>query len=256
MFFDTHAHYDDERYDGDRDLLLESMRESGVSLILNAGSSVENSRQGLQIAEKYPFVYASVGVHPHDAKEMDENSISELLELSRHQKALAIGEIGLDYHYNLSPVETQKERFREQLELARETNLPVIIHEREAFADVMEILADFSDLRGVFHCFSGDRDAAKRVLDMGWMLSFTGVVTFKKAATSLDVATYVPIERLMLETDAPYLSPEPLRGKRNDSRNLIHIAKKLAEARGITVEELAAMTMDNGKRFFEVPDLR
>ena len=256
MFFDTHAHYDDERYDGDRDLLLESMRESGVSLILNAGSSVENSRRGLQIAEKYPFVYASVGVHPHDAKEMDENSIFELLELSKHQKALAIGEIGLDYHYNLSPEETQKQRFREQLELARETNLPVIIHEREAFADVMEILADFSDLRGVFHCFSGDRDAAKRVLDMGWMLSFTGVVTFKKAAISLDVATYVPIERLMLETDAPYLSPEPLRGKRNDSRNLIHIAKKLAEARGITVEELAAMTMDNGKRFFGVPDLR
>ena len=256
MFFDTHAHYDDERYDVDRDLLLESMRESGVSLILNAGSSVENSRRGLQIAEKYPFVYASVGVHPHDAKEMDENSIFELLELSKHQKALAIGEIGLDYHYNLSPVETQKERFREQLELARETNLPVIIHEREAFADVMEILADFSDLRGVFHCFSGDRDAAKRVLDMGWMLSFTGVVTFKKAATSLDVATYVPIERLMLETDAPYLSPEPLRGKRNDSRNLIHIAKKLAEARGTTVEELAAVTMNNGKRFFGVPDLR
>jgi len=254
MFFDTHAHYDDERYDEDRDLLLKSMQDAGVSLILNAGSNVENSRRGLQIADKYSFVYASVGVHPHDAKEMDDSSITKLRELSRHSKALAIGEIGLDYHYNLSPVETQKERFREQLELARETDLPVIIHEREAFADVMEIIPDYSDLRGVFHCFSGDITAAKTLLDMGWMLSFTGVITFKKATASLEVASFVPLERLMLETDAPYLSPEPLRGKRNDSRNLIHIAKKLADARGLAVDELAEATKNNGIRFFGIAD--
>ena len=254
MFFDTHAHYDDSRYDEDRDLLLESMQEAGVSLILNAGSSVENSRRGLQIAEKYPFVYASVGVHPHDAKEMDDSSISELRGLLRAPKALAVGEIGLDYHYTLSEVEIQKQRFREQLELARETRLPVIVHEREAFADVMEILSDFTDLRGVFHCFSGDKEAAGHVLDMGWMLSFTGVLTFKKAFDSRAAAAYVPLERLMLETDAPYLSPEPVRGKRNDSKNLIYTAQRLADERGISVEELAVATMRNGRAFFGVPD--
>ena len=171
MFFDTHAHYDDERFDEDRDLLLESMQAAGVSLILNAGSSVEYSRRGLRIAEKYPFMYASIGVHPHDAKEMYDGSIAELRDMLRAPKALAVGEIGLDYHYTLSEVEIQKQRFREQLELARETKMPVIVHEREAFSDVMEILSDFSDLRGVFHCFSGDKNAAKRVLDMDWMLS-------------------------------------------------------------------------------------
>ena len=254
MFFDTHAHYDDERFDEDRDLLLESMQESGVSLILNAGSSIENSRRGLQIAEKYSFMYAAVGVHPHDAKEMDGDSIDELRELLRAPKALAVGEIGLDYHYNLSPVEVQKQRFREQLELARETKMPVIIHEREAFADVMEIISGYPDLRGVFHCFSGDKDAAKRLLDMGWMLSFTGVVTFKKAAVAREAASFVPLDRLMLETDAPYLSPEPRRGARNDSRNLTYIAQRLASERGISVEELADATTRNGRAFFGVPD--
>ncbi len=254
MFFDTHAHYDDDRFGGDRDTLLETMPEAGVSLILNAGSSVENSRRGLEIAEKYPFMYASIGVHPHDTKDMDENSISELRKLLGSPKALAVGEIGLDYHYNHSPADVQKRRFREQLDLARETKMPVIIHEREAFFDVMEIISEYPDLRGVFHCFSGDKAGAKRLLDMGWMMSFTGVVTFKKAALAREVAAYVPLPRLMLETDAPYLSPEPVRGARNDSRNLIHIARRLAKERGIAVEELAAATTQNGKDFFGIPD--
>ena len=254
MFFDTHAHYDDDRFDEDRDSLLDSMPESGVSLIINAGSSVNNSRRGLQIAERYPFIYASIGVHPHDAKEMDDDSIAELRELLRAPKALAVGEIGLDYHYTLSEVEVQKQRFREQLELAREAKMPVIIHEREAFADVMEIISDFKDLRGVFHCFSGDKHAAGRLLDMGWMLSFTGVVTFKRADVAREAASYVPLERLMLETDAPYLSPEPVRGKRNDSRNLLYIAQRLASERGISVQELADATMRNGRAFFGVSD--
>lgn len=254
MFFDTHAHYDDERFDDDRDSLLESMPKAGVSLILNAGSSVENSRHGLEIAGRHSFVYASIGVHPHDAKDMTDSSINELRDMLKSPKALAVGEIGLDYHYNLSPVPVQKQRFREQLELARELDMPVIIHEREAFSDVMEIIADFSDLRGVFHCFSGDKDSAKILLDMGWLLSFTGVVTFKKAFISREAAAYVPLDRLMLETDAPYLSPEPLRGKRNDSRNLIHIARRLADERGISVEQLAAATTENGKLFFSLQD--
>ncbi|MDR0838377.1 MAG: TatD family hydrolase [Oscillospiraceae bacterium] len=254
MFFDTHAHYDFEAFDDDRDALLASMPGSGVSLILNAGSSVENSRRGLEIAAKYPFMYAAVGVHPHDAAGMDSGSIPEMRELLKNPKARAVGEIGLDYHYDHSPRDVQRLRFREQLELAREVKKPVIIHEREAFADVTEILSDFGDLHGVFHCFSGDWDAAKKILDRGWLLSFTGVITFKTGALSLDVASRVPIDRLMLETDSPYLSPVPVRGKRNDSRNLLHTATKLAEARGISVEELAEKTLQNGKKFFGIED--
>ncbi|MDR2615189.1 MAG: TatD family hydrolase [Oscillospiraceae bacterium] len=252
MFFDTHAHYDDERYDGDRDALLGSMPESGVELIVNAGSGVEASRRGLELAEKYPFIYASVGVHPHDAREMDEGSVPEMRRLLNNPKAVAVGEIGLDYHYDLSPREVQRERFREQMELAAELHMPVIIHEREAFEDVLAILADYRAVTGVFHCFSGDWSAAKRLLDMGWMLSFTGVITFKSARASLETAARVPIDRLMLETDAPYLSPEPVRGGRNDSRNLIHIARRLAEARGAEIEALAEATLRNGKKFFGI----
>lgn len=254
MFFDTHAHYDDERYNDDRDALLASMQESDVSLILNAGSSVASSRIGLSIAEKYPFVYAAVGVHPHDAREMDDDSIPALRELLCHPKALAVGEIGLDYHYNLSPPEVQKARFREQLELAAELSKPVIIHEREAFEEVMEILSDFKSIAGVFHCFSGDAAAAERVLGLNdaWMLSFTGVITFKNARVALETAAGVPIDRLMLETDSPYLAPVPVRGSRNDSRNMRHIAAILAEARGITIEALAEATMQGGKKFFGI----
>jgi TatD DNase family protein len=256
MFFDTHAHYDDKRFDGDRDALLGSMREGGVSLILNAGSSVASSRRGLALAEKYPFIYAAVGVHPHDAREMDEGSIPEMRELLKHPKAAAVGEIGLDYHYNFSPPDVQRSRFREQLELALELDAPVIIHEREAFEDVMGILSGYRGVRGVFHCFSGGWEAAKRVLDLGggsWMLSFTGVVTFKNARAALETAARVPLDRLMLETDAPYLSPEPVRGGRNDSRNLLHVARRLAEARGTGVEALAEATLQNGKKFFGIP---
>ena len=252
MFFDTHAHYDDERYDADRDELLNSMAEGGVSLIVNAGTSVAESRLGLAIAEKFPFVYFSVGVHPHEAKGMDDNSIAELRELAAHPKAVAIGEIGLDYHYNFSPPDVQRARFREQMELVRELGMPVIIHEREAFADVMAVLEDYPDVRGVFHCFSGDLAAAEKLIAMGWMLSFTGAITFKNGKDSLAVAASIPLNRLMLETDSPYLSPVPIRGKRNDSRNLALVAPVLAEARGITVEELAAQTLENGKRFFGI----
>ncbi|MDR0906240.1 MAG: TatD family hydrolase [Oscillospiraceae bacterium] len=252
MFFDTHAHYDDERYDADREELFASFQDSGVDLVVNAASSMQCSRDGLKLAEKYPFLYFAVGVHPHDAKEMDASSIPELRELSKHPKCVAVGEIGLDYHYNLSPQDVQKARFREQMKLARELDKPVIIHEREAFADVMEVLCDYPGIRGVFHCFSGDRTAAQRLLDMGWMLSFTGVITFKTGKTSLDVAAWVPLDRLMLETDSPYLAPVPVRGTRNDSRNLAHIAAVLAQARGITTEELAAATTANGKKFFGI----
>ena len=252
MFFDTHAHYDDKRFNEDRDELLGSMQAGGVSLILNAGSSMRSTKFGLKLADRYPFVYASVGVHPHDAKSMKDDTIAELEKLSAHPKAMAVGEIGLDYHYDFSPRDVQRQRFREQLELARGIKKPVIIHEREALADTLDTLRQFGDLTGVIHCFSGSWDTAKIILDMGWYLSFTGVVTYKNARKALEVIEKMPADRIMLETDSPYLSPEPVRGSRNSSLHLEHIAGKIAEVRGISVEETAALTMENGKRFFGI----
>ncbi|MCF0120709.1 MAG: TatD family hydrolase [Oscillospiraceae bacterium] len=252
MYFDTHAHYDDERFDSDREEVLTALHENGVELIMNAACSLETTVKSIGLAEKFPFVYASVGVHPHDAKEMDGDSCTWLLEKSRHPKVRAIGEIGLDYHYDLSPRDVQKARFRDQLELAREAKKPVIIHEREACQDVLDIIRDYKDLLGVYHCYSGSWETAKTILDMGWYLSFTGVVTFKNARKSIEVVKNMPADRLMIETDSPYLAPEPVRGRRNSSANLVYIAGKIAEARGIERDELAALAMENGKRFFSI----
>jgi len=252
MYFDTHAHYCDKRFNEDRDELLGSMVDSGVSLILNAGSNLRTSKFSLELADKYPFIYASVGVHPHDAKSMTDDTISELEKLLSHPKAMAVGEIGLDYHYDFSPRDVQRMRFREQLELARRLDKPVIIHEREALQDTLDIVRDFGDLTGVFHCFSGSRETAKTVLDMGWYLSFTGIVTFKNARRALEVLEIMPADRIMLETDCPYMAPEPMRGKRNSSLHLPYIAEKIAEVRGVTAEEVAMITMENGKRFFGI----
>ena len=252
MYFDTHAHYDDERFDEDRDAVLASMPEGGVELIVNAACSLATSRSSIALAEKYPFVYASVGVHPHDAKEMDDASCAYLQGLSAHPKVVAIGEIGLDYHYDLSPREVQKARFHEQLELAKAVDLPVIIHEREACRDVLDIIRQHPGVRGVYHCYSGSWETAKEILAMGWNLSFTGVVTFKNARKSLEVVRNMPADRLMIETDSPYLAPEPVRGRRNTSLNLVHIAARIAAERGMEPEELARLALENGKRFFAI----
>jgi len=252
MYFDTHAHYCDKRFNEDRDELLGSMIDSGISLILNAGSSLRTSKFSLELADKYPFIYASVGVHPHDAKSMTADTVSELGRLLSHPKAMAVGEIGLDYHYDFSPRDVQRMRFREQLELARRLDKPVIIHEREALQDTLDIVRDFGDLTGVFHCFSGSRETAKTVLDMGWYLSFTGIVTFKNARRALEVLEIMPADRIMLETDCPYMAPEPMRGKRNSSLYLPYIAEKIAEVRGVSAEEVAVTTMENSKRFLGI----
>ena len=252
MYFDTHAHYDDEQFDIDRDELLASMPENGVSLIVNPASNLDSCRKVLEIANKFPFVYAAVGVHPHDAKEMDDDSIGLIRDMAKNEKVVAIGEIGLDYHYDLSPRDIQKKRFYQQLELARELKLPVIIHEREACQDTMDIITQFKDLKGVVHCFSGSWETAQQILDMGWYISFTGAVTFKNAKKAPEVAAKMPIDRLMLETDSPYMAPVPLRGRRNDSRNLPCIAETVAQLRGITREEVAAITLENGKKFFGI----
>ena len=252
MFFDTHAHYDDRRFDDDRDELLCSMAGAGVTLILNSASSIRSAEFSLALADKYPFVFASAGVHPHDSKSMTGDTSAALEALLVHPKAVAVGEIGLDYHYDFSPRDVQRKRFREQLELARRVKKPVIIHERESTADTLDIIRDFRDLTGVFHCFSGSWETAKIILGMGWYLSFTGVVTYKNARKALEVLERMPADRMMLETDCPYLAPEPVRGRRNSSLNLPFIAEKIAGVRGMSTEDVAALTMENGKRFFGI----
>ena len=252
MFFDTHAHYDDRRFNEDRDDLLGSMTDAGITMILNAASSLKSAKFSLKLADKYPFIFASVGVHPHDSKAMTDETVNELEELLSHPKAMAVGEIGLDFHYDFSPRDVQKKRFREQLELARHVKKPVIIHERESLQDTLEIIRDFRDLVCVFHCFSGSWETAKIILDMGWYLSFTGVVTFKNARRALEVLEKMPDDRIMLETDCPYMAPEPMRGRRNSSLYLPYIADKVAEIRGISTEETATLTMENGLRFFGI----
>jgi len=252
MFFDTHAHYCDKRFNDDRDELLGTMLDAGISLILNSGSSLGSSKLSLELADRFSFIYASVGIHPHDAKSMSDGTVAELEVLLSHPKAVAVGEIGLDYHYDFSPRDVQEKRFREQMELARRLSKPVIIHEREALRDTLDMIREYNDLIGVLHCFSGSWETAKTVLDMGWYLSFTGVITFKNARRSLEVLKKIPADRIMLETDCPYLAPDPMRGRRNSSLYLPYIAKKVAEVRGISVDEVATLTMENGKRFFGI----
>jgi len=255
MYFDTHAHYCDKQFNEDREELIESMPGSGISLILNAGSSIRSSKLSLELADKYPFIYASVGVHPHDAKSMTDETVSELEKMLSHPKAVAVGEIGLDYHYDFSPRDVQKKRFREQLELARHLKLPVIIHEREALQDTLDLVCRYKDLTGVFHCFSGSWETAKIILDLGWYISFTGVVTFKNARRALEVVEKMPADRIMLETDCPYMAPEPKRGKRNSSLYLPFIAEKIANIRKLTTEQVAQLTTENGKRFFQAVEV-
>lgn len=252
MYFDTHAHYDDDCFDGDRDELLSAINSRGIDLIVNPGCDITSSQKAVEIAQKYPFIYAGVGFHPHDSKKMTPQSLSELKDLCKNPRVVAIGEIGLDYHYDNSPRKTQRERFREQMELARKVSLPVIIHEREASRDCLEIIRDFKDVPGVFHCYSGSIETAKTIIKQGWYLSFTGVVTYKNAKKSREVIKWMPQDRLMLETDSPYLAPEPVRGRRNSSLNLPYIAEVIGSLIGKTAEEVAELAKENGKRFFGI----
>ncbi len=252
MFFDTHAHYDDEDFDADRDAVIASLGENGVSLVVNASSDLPSSKASVSLSEKYPFIYAAVGIHPHEASSLNESTLSEIRSLTARDKVVAIGEIGLDYFYDHSPREIQKAAFRLQMQLANELDLPVVIHDRDAHEDCMKIIRDFPGIRGVFHCYSGSLEMAKELIKLGWYLSFTGAVTFKNAKKAPEVVAYVPEDRLMIETDCPYLAPVPMRGKRNDSINLKYIAQCIAEIRGTTLEHIASVTMENGKRFFEI----
>ena len=252
MFFDTHAHYDSSKFDSDRDAVLASLPENGVSLVVDPGDNTERSRRAVALAHQYPFLYAAVGWHPEEAEDWTADSLNEIRTLASDPRVVAIGEIGLDYYWDKTYTDLQKAMFRAQIELALELDLPVIVHDREAHGDCMEIIRDYPSLRGVFHCFSGSAEMAKELIKRGWYLGFDGPITYKNAVKALQVIRSVPMDRILLETDSPYLAPVPNRGKRNDSTNLQYIAAVVAREKGLDVETVAAQTMDNGKRLFRI----
>ena len=253
MLFDTHAHMDDRAFDEDRAELLASLPGAGLALVMNPGCSLASSYNAVKLANAYDYIYAAVGSHPDVADEVNEEVLEEYRVLCKQNpKVKAIGEIGLDYHYEDIPREIQLKAFRMQMELARELNLPAIVHEREAHEDGMNVVRDFSDVTGVFHCYSGSAEMARQLVELGWYIGFTGVLTFKNARKALEVAASIPLDRIVLETDCPYMSPEPFRGKRNDPGKLYRMAEKLAELRGLTVEEIQTITMENGKRLYRM----
>lgn len=253
MLFDTHAHFEDEQFDADRDEVLKTLKNYGVGNICNVGSSMESSRMGVKLADKYDFVYASVGVHPSETKNLTESDMEELKQLAASPKVKAIGEIGLDYHYpdDTAP-EVQKKWFIRQIELAKELNLPIIVHDRESKGQGLEILKRCNVTNGVVHCFSGSAETAKEIVKLGMMISFTGVLTFKNARRAVEACAAVPLDRLMIETDCPYMAPEPNRGKRNFSGYVEFVARKMAEIKNVSYEEIVDITEKNAKRFYGI----
>lgn len=253
MLFDTHAHLDDRAFDADREALLASLPGQGLGLVMNPGCSLESSRNASRLAQEYDYIYAAAGSHPDAADEVNGDVLEEYRKLCKlSPKIKAIGEIGLDYHYEDIPREIQLKAFRSQMELARELNLPVIVHEREAHEDGMAVVRDFPEVTGVFHCYSGSAEMARQLVDRGWYIGFTGVLTFKNARKAVEVASSIPLERIVLETDCPYMAPEPFRGKRNHPGYLYRMAEKLAEIRGLSMEEIQTITEENGKRLYRI----
>ena len=256
MLVDTHTHLDDARYHDDRDAVIARAREAGVDAFVTIGCDLSTSRAAVALAEQHPSIYASVGVHPHEVKHIGDGWYAEFHRLANSKKVVAYGEIGLDYHYNHSSPKEQRERFREQVQLARELRLPVIIHTREAQEDTITILREerASEIGGVFHCFSGDAWLAKDALDLGFYLSFSGILTFQNAAMLREIARNTPLDRLLIETDCPYLTPVPHRGKRNEPSYVTHVAAQLAalHAPGLSLEQIAHVTTENARRLFKI----
>ena len=253
MLFDTHAHMDSRSFNEDREALLRALPEQGIALLMNPGCSLESSKKAVALANEYDYIYAAVGSHPDAADEVNDAVLEEYRMLCKlNPKVKAIGEIGLDYHYEDIPRDLQKKAFIAQMELARELNLPVIVHEREAHEDGMGIIKQFPEVAGVFHCYSGSAQMAQELTKMGWYIGFTGVLTFKNARRAIEAVQAIPVERIVLETDCPYMSPEPFRGRRNDPSKLYRMAEKLAEIRGISTEEAQQITLENGKRLYRI----
>ncbi len=254
MLFDTHAHYNDERFKEDIDDVLSSLPENDIGLVVNACSSLDEMSDILNLCEKYPFVYGCAGVHPHEVGSLLDDDMQKLKEYCHHPKIKAVGEIGLDYYYDNAPREIQKKWFGTQLELAKEVKLPVVIHDRDAHADSMDILraGGVREVGGVFHCYAGSVEMAKEILDWGMYIAFGGSLTFKNSIRPKEVAKYVPLDRIVLETDSPYLTPSPQRGRRNDSRYMHFVAQMIADIKGITYDEVARATYENGKKLFNI----
>lgn len=244
--FESHAHFDDERYDADRDSLIASLSEKGIEAVINISSGMDSALATVKLCEKYPFFYGSVGVHPH---EIDWLEIDTLREYAKNEKIVAIGEIGLDYHYDGYDREKQISAFEKQLDLAKELDKPVIIHSRDATEDTLNILRKYKP-KGVVHCFSGSAETAKEIVDLGMYLGFTGVITFKNAKRAIEALSVTPLDRILCETDCPYMAPEPHRGERNDSTLLVHILEKMAQVKGVTPQQMADITFDNAKKLF------
>lgn len=254
MIFDTHAHYYEDAFDPDRDTLLSSLPERGVSLVVCPGCDLPTSRASVALAEKYDFLYAAVGFHPENLTGAALKDLEKIRALATHPRVKAVGEIGLDYYWLKTPEERANSRdfFDAQLSLAEELNLPAVVHDRDAHKDCLDIVRAHPNCRGVFHCYSGSVEEAKTLLDLGWMLSFTGNITFKNAKRAPEVVAWLPMDRLMLETDAPYMAPEPHRGERCDSTLIPLTAAKVAQLKGMETEEVLHLTRENGVRFFGI----
>ena len=254
MIFDTHAHYDDDAFDEDRDVLLSGMKDAGVEYIVNIGASMASSKRSVALAEKYPFMYAAVGVHPDEVGELDEEKFAKLREWTKHEKVKAVGEIGLDYYWEKEGHDLQKHWFLRQMELAHEMKLPMIVHSREAAKDTLDmvIAAKPLELSGIIHCYSYSVEQAREYLNMGYYIGIGGVLTFKNGKKLKEVAEYTPLSQIVLETDCPYLAPVPYRGKRNDSSKLSYVAEELAAIKQVSVEEVIRITTENGRKLYHI----
>ena len=254
MIFDTHAHYDDDTFDEDREELLAGMNAAGVEYIVNVGASMASSKRSVNLAEKYPFVYAAVGVHPDEVGELNEEKFAQLKAWTSHEKVKAVGEIGLDYYWDKEGHDLQKHWFMRQMELAHECNLPMIVHSREAAKDTLDMIvaAKPLELSGIIHCYSYSVEQAREYLDMGYYIGIGGVLTFKNAKKLKEVAEYAPLSQIVIETDCPYLAPTPFRGKRNDSSKLRYVAEELASIKQMSVEEVIRITNENGRKLYHI----
>ena len=252
MYFDSHAHLDDPRFEQDFAEILARMRENGVTGMMNIGCDLPSSERSVELAGRFDWVWAAVGSHPDDADHVDTARIERYRALCKHPRVKAVGEIGLDYHYEDVPRDVQKQAFRMQMQLAREVGLPVVVHEREAHGDAMELLDDFPDVTGVFHCYSGSAEMARELVRRGWYVGFTGVVTFKNARRAVETVEALPLDRILIETDCPYMAPEPYRGRRNDPSYVPLVAARIAGIKGISPEEAGRITRENAARLFRL----
>lgn len=250
MYFESHAHYDDRRFDDDREAVIAEIKEKGVSTVINIGADMKSSKNSVLLADKYDFFYAAVGVHPHSAKNMKDKDLDTLIKLAKNKKVVAIGEIGLDFHYDNSPRDIQKEYFIKQLDVAKQLDLPVVIHSREADQACYDVLRESGVNKGVIHCFSGSKELALMYVKLGFYLGIGGVVTYKNAVKTVEVVQAVRLENILIETDCPYLSPVPNRGERNDSKNLFFVVKKIAEIKQTSEENVLNVTKENGNKLF------